>query len=422
MKVAVIGGGAAGCFCAIGVKRTRPDADVTVFEAGPRLLAKVAVTGGGRCNLTNSFRDVALSGRAEPGLMRLEEVYPRGAQLMRRALRVLSPADTQRWFEAEGVRLLTQENQCVFPVSQDAMQIVRTLERGLREAGVRVVCNAPVERIEALPDGGFELTGPGDMPPYDRIIVTVGGSSQQKLQHLLPEGVEVTPCVPSLFTLKIPDAGLRALMGTVVEQAALSLAGTNFRSRGTLLLTDWGVSGPATLRLSSYAARHLADCQYTGTLHINWLDATEAEARAWIAAAAAGDARKQAASTPPPGITARLWRHLLGRAGLREDLRWAELGGKGAARLAATLTADAYPVAGRARFKEEFVTCGGVALTGISINTLESKLFPGLFFAGEALDLDAVTGGFNLQAAWSTAAVVAGALAASDRREDQSIL
>ena len=414
MKIAVIGGGAAGCFCAIGVKRARPEADVTVFEAGPRLLAKVAVTGGGRCNLTNSFRDVALSGRAEPGLMRLEEVYPRGAHLMRRALRVLSPADTQRWFEAEGVRLTTQPDQCVFPVSQDAMQIVRTLERGLREAGVRVVCNAPVEHIEALPDGGFELTGPGDMPPYDRVVVTVGGNSQQKLQRLLPEGVEVTPCVPSLFTLKIPDAGLRALMGTVVEQAALSLAGTNFRSRGTLLLTDWGVSGPATLRLSSYAARHLADCQYTGTLHINWLDATEAEARAWIAAAAAGDARKQAASTPPPGITARLWRHLLGRAGLREDLRWAELGGKGAARLAATLTADAYPVAGRARFKEEFVTCGGVALTGISINTLESKLFPGLFFAGEALDLDAVTGGFNLQAAWSTAAVVAGALAASD--------
>ena len=448
MKIAVIGGGAAGCFCAIGVKRARPEADVTVFEAGPRLLAKVAVTGGGRCNLTNSFRDVALSGRAEPGLMRLEEVYPRGAQLMRRALRVLSPADTQRWFEAEGVRLTTQPDQCVFPVSQDAMQIVRTLERGLREAGVRVVCNAPVERIEALPDGRFRLLlpetilseaksasadrpapglcsgkvgkgleaagGPGDMPPYDRIIVTVGGSSQQKLQRLLPEGVEVTPCVPSLFTLKSPDAGLRALMGTVVEPAALSLAGTNFRSLGTLLLTDRGVSGPATLRLSSYAARHLAGCQYTGTLHINWLDATEVEARAWIAAAAAGDARKQAASTPPPGITARLWRHLLGRAGLREDLRWAELGGKGAARLAATLTADAYPLAGRARFKEEFVTCGGVALTGISINTLESKLFPGLFFAGEALDLDAVTGGFNLQAAWSTAAVVAGALAASD--------
>ena len=412
MRVAVIGGGAAGCFCALGAKRARPGAAVTLFEAGPKLLAKVAVTGGGRCNLTNSFRDVG----------RLEEAYPRGAQLMKRALNVLSPADTQRWWEAEGVRLVTQEDQCVFPASQDAMQIVRTLERGLRQAGVEVCLGAPVGRIAALPSGGFRVEIPGQAgedrsgagEDFDKVVVTVGGCSQQKLQQLLPEGVEVTPCVPSLFTFKIPDAGLQALMGTVVERTALSLAGTKFRSRGTLLLTDWGVSGPATLRLSSYAARHLADCQYTGTLHINWLDATEAEARAWIAAAAAGDARKQAASTPPPGITARLWRHLLGRAGLREDLRWAELGGKGAARLAATLTADAYPVAGRARFKEEFVTCGGVALTGISINTLESKLFPGLFFAGEALDQDAVTGGFNLQAAWSTAAVVAGALAASD--------
>lgn len=386
MKIAVIGGGAAGCFCAIGLKRRLPDADVTIYEAGPKLLAKVAVTGGGRCNLTNSFR----------GVERLGEVYPRGEQLMRRALRVFSHEDTIRWFEAEGVRLVVQEDQCVFPASQDAMQIVRTLERCLREVGVRVCCNTRVERVDDL--------------QADKIVVTVGGMSREKLAQLLPEGIELTDTVPSLFTLKIPDAGLRALMGTVVEQAALSLAGTRFRAAGTLLLTDWGVSGPATLRLSSYAARHLAENGYAGTLLINWLDAAEADAREWIAATASANAKKQAASTPPDGITARLWRHLLGRAGLREDLRWAELGGKGAARLAATLTADAYPVAGRARFKEEFVTCGGVALSGININTLESKVRPGLYFAGEALDVDAVTGGFNLQAAWSTAATVVQAL------------
>jgi len=260
-----------------------------------------------------------------------------------------------------------------------------------------------VERIEALPEGGFAVMD----GRYDCVVVTVGGCSREKLERLLPEGVAVTPCVPSLFTLKIPDAGLRALMGTVVEQAALSLAGTKFRAAGTLLLTDWGVSGPATLRLSSYAARHLAENGYAGTLLVNWLDAPEAEAREWIAATAAENPRKQAAGTPPAGITARLWRHILRRAGLRDDLRWAELGAKGAARLAATLSADAYPVAGRARFKEEFVTCGGVDLAGVNINTLESKQYPGLFFAGEALDVDAVTGGFNLQAAWSTAAVVA---------------
>lgn len=411
MKVAVIGGGAAGCFCAIALKRRLPEVGVTLFESGPKLLAKVAVTGGGRCNLTNSFRDVAFSGQ-EPGKMRLEEVYPRGAQLMRRALRVLSPADTQRWWEAEGVRLTTQPDQCVFPVSQDAMQIVRTLERGLREAGAQVCLHAPVERIEALAEGGFRVEIPGQAGnDFDKVVVCVGGSSQQKLQRLLPEGVAVTPCVPSLFTLKVDDAGLRALMGTVVEQAALSLAGTKFRARGTLLLTDWGVSGPATLRLSSYAARHLAESGYTGTLLVDWLDADEPSAREWILAAAEANPRKMAAGTPPDGITVRLWQHLLRRAGLREDLRWAELGSKGAARLAATLTADAYSLAGRARFKEEFVTCGGVDLTGLNINTLESKKFPGLFFAGEALDVDAVTGGFNLQAAWSTAAAVAAHLA-----------
>ena len=401
MRIAVVGGGAAGCFCAIGLKRRMPDAGVTVYESGSRLLAKVAVTGGGRCNLTNSFRDVT----------RLGEVYPRGEQLMRRALRVLSPEDTQRWFEAEGVRLVTQDDQCVFPASQDAMQIVRTLERCLRDAGVRIRCNAPVERIESRPAGGFRLAIPGQPDETcDCTVVTVGGSSREKLEKLLPAGIETTPCVPSLFTLKIPDAGLRALMGTVVRQAGLALAGTKFRAAGTLLLTDWGVSGPATLRLSSYAARHLAENGYTGTLLINWLDASEAEARERIAAAAAENPRKQAAGTPPAGITARLWQHLLARAALRADLRWAELGSKGASRLASVLTADAYPVAGRARFKEEFVTCGGVALSGVSLQTLESKVCPGLYFAGEALDVDAVTGGFNLQAAWSTGALVADSL------------
>ena len=406
LRVAVIGGGAAGCFCAIGLKRLRPEADVTLFEAGAKLLAKVAVTGGGRCNLTNSFRDVSLDG--SPGGLRLDEIYPRGTQLMRRALRTFSPEDCRRWFEAEGVRLVIQEDQCVFPASQDAMQIVRTLERGLRAAGVRVLTGARVEHIDALPDGGFRLAVPDrEEAPFDRVAVTVGGCSRERLLGLLPDGIEVTPCVPSLYTLKIADEGLRALMGTVVEQAALSLAGTKFRSAGTLLLTDWGVSGPATLRLSSYAARHLAENGYIGPLLINWQDDTEAGAREWIAATAAGNAHKQVAGTPPPGITARLWRHLLRRAGLREDLRWAEMGGKGVSRLAATLCADAYPIAGRARFKEEFVTCGGVSLGSIDINTLEAKRFPGLFFAGEALDVDAVTGGFNLQAAWSTGAVVA---------------
>lgn len=383
MKVSIIGAGAAGCFCAIEVKRRRPDIDVTVYEAGAKPLAKVAVTGGGRCNLTNSFARIS----------RLEEAYPRGGQLMKRALRAFSQQDTMEWFEREGVALLTQDDECVFPVSQDAMQIVRTLERLMRELGVKLVCNKKVGSISEL--------------DADCIVVTAGGNSKAALQAMLPPDIGITDTVPSLFTFKIADESLRSLMGTVAENVALSLAGTAFRSHGTLLVTDWGVSGPATLKLSAYAARYLADSAYRATMLVNWLDRPESEARQLLDDCISGNGKKFVANAHPEGMTERLWQHLQQRAGLRGDLRWQELGSKGFNKLVSTLTADSYQITGRARFKEEFVTCGGVDLAGIDLNTLESKTHPGLFFAGEVLDIDAVTGGFNLQAAWSTGYVVA---------------
>ena len=388
MKVSIIGAGAAGCFCAIELKRRRPDIDVTVYEAGPKPLAKVAVTGGGRCNLTNSFARIS----------RLEEAYPRGGQLMKRALRAFSQQDTMEWFEREGVALLTQDDECVFPVSQDAMQIVRTLERLMRELGVKVVCNKKVGSISEL--------------DADCIVVTAGGNSKAVLQALLPDDVAITDTVPSLFTFKIADESLRALMGTVADNVALSLAGTAFRSHGTLLVTDWGVSGPATLKLSSYAARHLADSAYRATMLVNWLDRPESDVRQILEACISGNAKKFVSNAHPEGMTERLWHHLLQRSGIRGDLRWQEVGSKGFNKLVSTLTADSYQITGRARFKEEFVTCGGVDLAGIDLNTLESKTHPGLFFAGEVLDIDAITGGFNLQAAWSTAFVAARAISA----------
>ena len=382
-KTIIIGAGAAGCFCAIELKRRRPDMDVTIYEAGAKPLAKVAVTGGGRCNLTNSFAAIS----------RLAEAYPRGEQVMKRALRTFSQQDTMEWFEREGVALLTQDDECVFPVSQDAMQIVRTLERLMHELGVKVVCNKKVGSISEL--------------DADCIVITAGGSSKAVLQALLPDDVAITDTVPSLFTFKIADESLRALMGTVADNVALSLAGTAFRSHGTLLVTDWGVSGPATLKLSSYAARYLADNAYRATMLVNWLDRPESEARQLLDDCISGNAKKFVSNAHPDGMTERLWHHLLQRSGIRGDLRWQELGSKGFNKLVSTLTADSYQITGRARFKEEFVTCGGVDLAGIDLNTLESKTHPGLFFAGEVLDIDAVTGGFNLQAAWSTGYVVA---------------
>lgn len=399
-KIVVIGAGAAGCFCAIEIKRAHPECAVLVLESSKRPMAKLALTGGGRCNLTNSFRKVE----------RLSQVYPRGEQLMKRALSRFDHEDLMDWFEREGVRLLVQEDECVFPVSQDAMQIVRTLERLMRINSVELRCESRVNRIQHTGQGYELLLGDGSIMQADKIVLTAGGCSRGSLQALLPEDIEITPTVPSLFTFKIADESLRSLMGAVMPYASLSLAGTSFRSSGALLLTDWGVSGPATLRLSSYAARHLAENNYQATLLINWTAATEASVREFLDRATENYPRKQLSSIHPDGLSERVWRHILRRAGVKEDTRWAEFGSKGRNKLAATLMSDSYEIKGRAAFKEEFVTCGGVALSEINLKTLESKKHSGLYFAGEVLDVDAVTGGFNLQAAWSMAKVVSDAI------------
>jgi hypothetical protein len=293
------------------------------------------------------------------------------------------------------------------------MDIVRALERAMRTAGVRVRCGCRVSGIEDI-GGKFRISfaDGSEAAEADKVVVTTGGSpTPTGISFLTPLGLETVPPVPSLFTFNIGDEALKSLMGAVVEEALIGLSGTGFRARGALLVTDWGVSGPAVLKLSSYGARHLAEHQYRGTLNVSWLGtASEKDCLETILELAAAEPRKYVVSYGPDALSARLWRHLTARAGLREDLRWAELGSRGAARLAAVLACDSYPVTGRCRFKGEFVTCGGVSLTEISPNTLESKKHPGLYLAGEVLDVDAITGGFNLQAAWSMAYTVTGAI------------
>ena len=392
-KVAIIGAGAAGCLSAIELKRRSPGTEVTVLEASGRPLAKVALTGGGRCNLTNTFAIVR----------DLREVYPRGARLMKGALRAFSPADTRHWFEALGVDLKEEAGGRIFPCSDDATQIVRTLEREMRRSGVKVLCHSRVTAIQDL-STGYEITIEGALALHaDAVIVATGGSPKSAgLSFLGPLGLAIEPPVPSLFTLKTNDPGIKALMGTVAPDAILSLAGTPFRAVAPLLLTDWGFGGPATLKLSSYAARHLADSSYRATLLVNWTGRNEQAIHESLAKLATHNAQKMVVNTPLPGLPARLWTYLLERSALRADLRWAEMGSKGLNRLVSTLTRDPYPITGRAAFKEEFVTCGGVALQNLNASTLEAKAHPGLFLSGEVLDIDAVTGGFNLQAAWTT--------------------
>ncbi len=382
MRTAVIGAGAAGCFCAIELKRRLPSSEVTVFEKGMKPLAKVAVTGGGRCNLTNSFE----------GISNLAEAYPRGYRLMKRVFATFDHRDTWRWFEDEGVRLVLQDDHCVFPASQDAMQIVNLLTLRMRQLGVRVMTGSRIDSVRKL------------MDEYDAVVVTTGGIPRQEGYSIL-EGLdlEIIPPVPSLFTFNIPSSPLKELMGTVVENAQASLEGTSFKACGPLLVTHWGVSGPAILKLSSYAARHLAGKGYDATLLVNWLGtANERDIHGRLESIAGANPRKMVVNTHPEEIPSRLWSHLTSKSGIRGDARWAEVGSKGMNRLAVTLSADEYPIRGKSRFREEFVTCGGVSLNCINNKTLECKKHPGLYFAGEVLDVDAITGGFNLQAAWST--------------------
>ena len=393
-NIAVIGAGAAGCFCAAELRRRLPDARVDVYEAGPRPLAKVAVTGGGRCNLTNSFE----------GIRSLAEAYPRGDRLMKRLLRVFSQEDTWRWFESAGVPLVLQEDHCVFPRSQNAMDIVHALLRWMD--GVNLRLHTPVKSV--MPGSTGHLLVDGEA--YDAVVVTTGGAPKG-LPMLDGLDLEWVPTVPSLFTFTIRDEGLRNLMGLVVN-ASVSIPGTAFKADGPLLITDWGLSGPAVLKLSSYAARYLHEAGYKAPLLVNWLARNEAQVRGILQELADGNSRKQVTSIPPAGLQARLWNYLTIRAGLRGDIRWAELGSKGLNRLVATLTQDTYAIAGKTKFRDEFVTCGGVSLNNIDPSTLACKRYPGLYFAGEVLDIDAITGGFNLQAAWTTGYVVAQSIAA----------
>ncbi len=402
MNIFVIGAGAAGCFAAIETKRRCPHSTVTVLERGPKALAKVAITGGGRCNLTNSFSEVRS----------LEQVYPRGHRLLKKLLHHFSHEDAYKWFEDEGVALVTQEDECVFPQSQDAMQIVTTLLSLMQRLGVKVVTDTTVNNI--IPDGnGYDIETAGKTYHADKVVVTIGGQPQlsgfDMLQNL---DIDIVTPLPSLFSLCIADKGLTALMGTVVEKAQVSLVGTKMKGSGALLITHWGISGPATLRLSSMAARVLAEKDYSHTdISINWLYDMDANGISQLLARYSSlHSQKKLTSVYPEELNARLWSHLLTRASLRTDARWGELQSKGINRLLNTLTNDTYRITGKNRFKDEFVTCGGISLCSLKHDTLEAKNHPGLHFAGEVTDVDAVTGGFNLQAAWTMGYVVAKAL------------
>ena len=406
MRIAIIGGGAAGFFAAIRAKETRPDSDVVIYEKGSSPLAKVAVTGGGRCNLTNSFA----------AIKDLKQAYPRGDKLMKRLFKTFDYYDAYEWFESRGVELVTQDDECVFPRSQSSQSIIDCLTENARRLGVTIITHHALGQIVPRENCLHLIFNNGQKEEdADRVIITTGGHPREDAFGYLKDlGHEITPPVPSLFTFNINDKPLRALMGTVVEHAITAIAGTKMRSEGALLITHWGMSGPAILRLSSYGAQWMAERNYRFQIAVNWVGETNASIISEaLTETVIRNGGKQMGNMRCFDLPSRLWLHLLKRADIPAEKRWGELGKKGLNKLVEALTNDGYGVEGKSSWRDEFVTCGGVSLASIQPNTLESKHVKGLYFAGEVCDVDAITGGFNLQAAW-TMGYVAGSHAASD--------
>jgi predicted Rossmann fold flavoprotein len=405
-RVIVVGGGAAGFFAAITCAEADRQLQVEVLEKGPEFLTKVRISGGGRCNVTHTS--------LEPREMATR--YPRGEQALIGPFQRFHAGDARDWFEARGVRLKTEEDGRIFPVSDCSKTIVDCLLNAARAAGVRLRLGSEVERL-AVPTGGEErfevwLKG-GEKLACARVLLATGGCrglAAGQLAASLGHGIE--PPVPSLFTFHIATPWLRALTGVTVADVHLSLPAARWSERGPLLVTHWGLSGPAVLRLSAWAARALHAVDYQFVLRVNWLPSlTRAELASECQRRRVNHGAKQVANTPLGSLSARLWEALVLAAGLNRETRWAALSKSQQQRLLEQATATDFSVTGKSLNKDEFVTCGGVRLAEVNFRTMESRLCPGLHFAGELLDIDGITGGFNFQSAWTTGWLAGNAMA-----------
>ena len=387
-RILVIGGGAAGYFAAITAAEADPAATVVIREASAQVLAKVRISGGGRCNVTHAC--------FEPRI--LTQAYPRGQRELRGPLTRFGPADTIAWFEARGVTLKTEPDGRMFPNTDDSATIVSCLQDAARAAGVAVSLQSPVRHLERQQSVLVDDAG----SDWDRVCLATGGG---RAGHRLAEslGHTITPLAPSLFTFVCRDQRLAGLAGVSVPDAQLSLSvdGQAFSQRGPVLVTHWGLSGPAVLKLSAWAARELAAADYRATLQVRW-QATAQDAEQQMRDWAQQHPRQRIANAVMPGLPRRLWESLVAAAQIAPEVTWSTLTRHHRQQLAAQIDAASFAITGKGRFKEEFVTCGGVALAEIDFRTMASRCCPGLHVIGEALDVDAITGGFNFQNAWTT--------------------
>jgi predicted flavoprotein YhiN len=425
VQIAIIGGGAAGFFAAIACARANPGNEISLFERGSEFLTKVRISGGGRCNVTHACFDPRT----------LSEHFPRGARALISPLYRFSPSDTVAWFETRGVRLKTEPDGRIFPVTDSSRTIIDCLLSEAKAAGVHLFPRKGVEGAVLRADGGFELVmgrhgghpsngGTGSVPSHtsgddheiincDRFLLATGGSrSVAGAQIAQSLGHTIVPPVPSLFSLHVSTPWLRSLPGVSIPSVKVSVPGTKLRESGPMLITHNGVSGPAVLRLSAWGARVLHGLDYRFILRVNWLpDLTEDTIRAQLQSFRRSNPNRHVINSPVAPLPARLWEQLTLAAGIDREARWSALPRAKAQALAQVLTRTELAVKGKSLNKDEFVTCGGVSLREINFKTMESRITPHLYFAGELLDLDGVTGGFNFQAAWTTGWIAGHAMA-----------
>ena len=402
----VVGGGAAGFFGALAAAESDPSLRIIILERSPRPLAKVLISGGGRCNVTHACFDPA----------ELVKYYPRGEKELRGPFTRFQPRDTVEWFESRGVPLKTEADGRIFPVSDRSQSIADCLLSEAERLGVKVWDRCPVRSITRS-GAGFVVEGGGfGRLEARKVLLTPGGNAGTLSESAAGFGHTIVPPVPSLFTFNIRDERLLGLQGVSVDPCHLTLNAMDrqFEASGPVLITHWGLSGPAVLKLSAHAARELANTGYNATLTLNWLpeDNTETVFDALLQLKEAHPKSRLTTQNPFGKLPGRLWRSLVSAAGPEDDRTLAETGNKRLRSLAQQITAGQYTIKGKGVFKEEFVTCGGVALNEVNLKTMESRLQPGLFFAGEFLDIDGLTGGFNFQSAWTTGWLAGLAIAA----------
>jgi predicted Rossmann fold flavoprotein len=411
--IVVLGGGAAGFFGAIACAEANPGLRVLLLEKSPKLLSKVRVSGGGRCNVTHACESAA----------QLIQHYPRGGRQLKEAFQKFGVDDTIAWFAKRGVTLKTEADGRMFPTTDSSETIARALQDAARRAGVQVLTRTAAEQIRPLPAGGFMLSISGEGAarlgaelPVSRLLVAIGGNPKSAAYDWLRDlGHTVAEPVPSLFTFNVPASPLRELPGVSVPHARVVLAGEKLQYEGPLLVTHWGVSGPAVLKLSAWGARRLHELSYHGTALINWVPShTDETLRPWAQQFRLDNGKKQVAAHPQFGLPTRLWRTLVTEAGIGPEARWNEVPAKAQNRLLELLLRTPLQVQGKTTHKDEFVTCGGIPAVEVNFSTMESRRVPGLYFAGEVLDIDGITGGFNFQAAWTTGFLAGQAMATTN--------